>query len=610
MILQALTSYYEALVQQGKLSAPGWNDAFKVSFWLEVGEDGQLLDVVDCRESVVQKKKMVQVPRVMRVPAHETRSSGIVPNFLCDNASYMIGADDKGKPERAKQCFQAAADLHHKLLDGGDTPAAKAVLAFFDSWNPETASEHPFLKERWKDIVSNANLVFAYDYPQGRRPVTEDPVFQEVWQEYYQNQGADAPIAQCLITGKQAPLKRTHPFIKGVVGTKTSGAKLVSFDKPAYTSYGHEQGANAPASEYAAFAYTTALNTLLNDGAHRRQIGKTTVVCWAENARTAVADLGMAALMGTVETTGLQEGDVSTALKQLAQGKSCQWAEKCLGPDQHLYFLGLAPNAARLSVRFFLRDDLQSFSRHIQAHQEALEIVHSSKDKRTLLFIWHLKKALIRKRDIVQGNELAKKAVSKQGDDEEKEKTGIPPMLEEDLLKAILMGSRYPISLPSIVLLRIRSEKGNPRVTRERAAILKAYYTRNEPHHPIQEVLTVELNEQSNYLPYVLGRIFAVLEKIQDEASDDINTTITDRYFSAACSSPKTVFPTLFKLVQKHLRKLPDKARVYFDKQLTELMCRVGQEFPSRLTRAEQGAFVIGYYHQTHKNYEKKTKED
>lgn len=582
MILQALTSYYEALVQQGKLSAPGWDDAFKVSFWLEVGDDGQLLAVIDCRESVVQKKKMVQVPRVMRVPAHETRSSGIVPNFLCDNASYMIGADDKGKPERAKQCFQAAADLHHKLLDGGDTPAAKAVLAFFDSWNPETASEHPFLKERWKDIISNANLVFAYDYPQGRRPVTEDPVFQEAWQVHYQNESADATLVQCLITGKSAPLERIHPLIKGVSGAQSSGASLVSFNGKAFESYGHEQGANAPVSGYAAFAYTTALNTLLNDGAHRRQIGDTTVVCWAENARNAAANLGILALFEDTEATGLQEEDVSLAVKQLAQGQSCQWAEERLEPDQHLYFLGLAPNAARLSVRFFLRDDLRSFSRHIQAHQQALEIIRPAFDTRESLSI----------------RSLAWETVNKNA------RTPTPsPQLSGDLLRAVLTGGRYPATLLNGVTLRIRAEK---ELTRGRAAILKAYYTRNEPNHPIQEVLTVELNEQSNYLPYVLGRIFSVLEAIQSAANPNINTTIKDRYFNSACATPGVVFPTLIKLAQKHLQKLDTGNEIYYSKQLTQLIGKLSQEFPARMTLPEQGAFEIGYYHQTQKRFEKK----
>lgn len=264
-----------------------------------------------------------------------------------------------------------------------------------------------------------------------------------------------------------APIRKTHPLIKGVLGAQSSGASLVSFNGKAFESYGHEQDANASVGEYAAFAYTTALNTL-----HRRQIGDATVVCWAENARNAAADLGIWALFEDAEATGLQEEDVSKALSQLAQGQSCQWAEG--------------------------------------------------------------------------------------------------------------------------------------EITRGRAAILKAYYTRNEPNHPIQEVLTVELNEQSNYLPYVLGRIFSVLEAIQSAANPNINTTIKDRYFNSACATPGVVFPTLIKLAQKHLQKLDTGSEIYYGRQLTELMGKLSQEFPARMTLPEQGAFEIGYYHQTQKRFEKK----
>lgn len=580
MILQSLTAYYEALLAQGKLSPPGWDDAFKVSFWLEVGNDGTLLDVIDCREQVQKGKKQVLQSQSMRVPAHVQRSGiGTAANFLCDNSSYMLGADEKGKPERARQCFAATVALHHQLLDGVDSPAVKAILAFLDNWKPEEAANHSLLKERWKDITDNANLVFAYDYRDGRKPVTEDAVFQNAWQMHYQNAAADAPIVQCLITGKTTPLERTHPLIKGVAGAQSSGASLVSFNGKAFESYGHEQGANAPVGKYAAFAYTTALNTLLNDSRHCRRIGDTTVVCWAENAGTAAADLGIWALFD--EPEGLQEEDVSRALSDLAQGKPVQWAEEKLQPEQHLYFLGLAPNAARLSVRFFLRDNLQTFSRHIRTHQEALEIVRPAFDTRKNLSLRSLAWETVNKND----------------------RTPAPsPQLGGDLLRAVLTGGRYPATLLNGVTLRIRAEN---EITRGRAAILKAYYTRNEPNHPIQEVLTVELNEQSNYLPYVLGRIFSLLEAIQEKAINP-ETTIKDRYFNSACATPGVVFPTLIKLSQKHLQKLDTGSAVYYSKQLAELMGKISQEFPARMTLPEQGAFEIGYYHQTQKRYEKK----
>lgn len=587
MILQALYQHYETMLQQGAISAPGWNRDFKVSFLLEVDDSGALIDVIDNRELQPRGKKQVLLPQAMCVPAHVPRSSGIAANFLCDNATYILGADDKGKPARAKECFAACAALHHELLDEVDTKAARAVLAFFDSWKPEEAAEHPLLKERWADLCGNANLVFCYDDDGNRYSVTEDPAIQEAWQRHYQAGDPDSVRAQCLITGKSAPLARTHPPIKGVRGAQSSGSSLVSFNAPAFCSYGREQGANAPVSEYAAFAYTTALNALLADDKHRRVLGDTTVVCWAENPSPAYADLGIAALFGAQEDSGIRDEDIGRILWQLANGQSSDWLGQTLRPDQHLYFLGLAPNAARLSVRFFLRDSLGQFAAHIRAHEQALEIVRPSFDTRARLSLW----ALV--------CETARRGADGKYDQS-------APQLAGDLLRAVLSGGRYPATLLNGVMLRIRAEHD---ISRGKAAILKAYYTRNATKKCPKEVLTVELNDQSVYLPYVLGRLFSVLEAIQAAANPGINTTIKDKYFKSACEAPAFVFPTLLKLAQNHLKKLDTGLEVTYSKQLTELLGSISQLFPYHMTLPEQGAFEIGYYHQTQKRFEKKNKE-
>lgn len=584
MILQALTAYYEAMLKKGIAAPPGWDGAFKVSFWLELNDSGELIDVIDQRHDEQRGKKTVLVPRQMSVPAHVKRSSGVAANFLCDNSSYILGADEKGKQARAVQCFEACAALHHKLLDGVDSPAARAVLAFFDTWQPELAAAHPLLAEHWKDITDNANLVFCYDYADGRRSVTKDPAIQDAWQRYYHDTAPDAVMAQCLVTGQTAPIAATHPAIKGVPGAQSSGAALVSFNAPAFCSYGHEQGGNSPVSEYAAFAYTTALNTLLADRDHCKIIGDTAVVCWVENADNAAADLGMDAIFGIPEDCGVQESDVTAALKALAAGKSCDWLDGLILPDQHVYFLGLAPNAARLSVRFFLQDSISRFAEHINQHREALEIVRPANDR------WE---------------NLAIRRLAWETVNQEERSPSPTPRLTGDLMRAILTGSRYPATLLNGVTLRIRAER---EITRGRAAIIKAYYTRNRSKYCPEEVLTVTLNDESEYLPYVLGRLFAVLEAVQDTANPGINTTIKDRYFNSACATPAVIFPTLIKLAQKHLQKLDTGKSIHYNQQLTALMGMIHEGFPARMTLPEQGAFQLGYYHQTQKRYEKKNK--
>ncbi|PDX83200.1 type I-C CRISPR-associated protein Cas8c/Csd1 [Faecalibacterium prausnitzii] len=588
MILQALTAYYEQLVRQGKLSAPGWDDSFKVSYELRLNDAGQLLRVVSLLTEKTVGKKTVLAPRAMRVPAHEKRSSGIAANFLCDNSTYLLGADEKGKPERSTDCFKACAKLHHTILDGVDSPAARALLAYFDSWDPAQASTHPLLAEQWKDITGNANLIFGYEAADHSHSfVNDDPAIQNAWQTHYNDRSADSDMGQCLITGKYAPIERTHPNISGVPGAQSSGAALVSFNAPAFCSYGHEQGDNAPVSKYAAFAYTTALNRLLADRNHCKHVGDTTILCWAENAEPVYQDAMSMFLFGADEAAGIQESDVQAALKRLSAGQTVPFLEKELSPDQHFYLLGLAPNAARLSVRFFLRDTFGSFAQNLQKHTEEMEIDCSEKEKFRSLPIW----AVVNETTRTVPGQPAKPS----------------PQLAGDLLRAVLTGGRYPATLLNGVTLRIRAEQT---VTRGRAAVIKAYYLRNYPTELNKEVYTVSLNETTN-VPYLLGRLFSVLEAVQKAANPGINTTIKDRYFNAACATPCMAFPTLLRLSQKHLRKLNDGLATHYDKQITELMAQLPESgFPARLSLPDQGKFTIGYYHQTQKRYVKKNEEE
>lgn len=587
MILQALTAYYEQLLRQGKIAAPGWDGHFKVSYELRLNDAGQLVDVVDLRVSETKGKKTVLAPRAMRVPARKSRTSGVVAQFLCDNPSYLLGADEKGNPERAVECFKACAKLHHAILDGVDSPAARALLAYFDSWDPAQAATHPLLAEQWKEITGNANLIFGYEAADHSHSfVNDDPAIQNAWQAHYNDRSADSDMGQCLITGKYAPIERIHPLINGVPGAKSSGAALVSFNAPAFCSYGHEQGENAPVSEYAAFAYTTALNLLIADRNHCKRVGDTTIVCWAESAEPAYQDAFSLFLFGAEEASGIEEADVQAALRRLAAGQTVPFLEKELAPDQHFYVLGLAPNAARLSVRFFLRDTFGTFARNLQKHADALEITRPAYDNRKTLSVWA----------------LAMETVNR------KERSPSPaPQLAGDLLRAVLTGGRYPATLLNGVTMRIRAEQD---VTRGRAAILKAYYLRNSPTDLNKEVFTVSLNETTN-VPYILGRLFSVLEAVQSAANPGINTTIKDRYFNSACATPAMTFPTLIKLAQKHLQKLNTANATYYNKQITELMALLpASGYPARLSLPEQGKFEIGYYHQTQKRFEKKNKEE
>ena len=583
MILQALVRYYEDLLQNGTLCAPGWVKE-KISWGLQLADDGQPIMLHDLRTPQQRGKKTVLLPREEFVPERVKRSSGVAANFLCDNSSYILGVDAKGKPERAAQCFAACRALHQDILQDTPGSAAAAVRAFFAAWQPGSAAESPVLQPHWDELMQGGNIEFLTS--EGAF-VLDDADIRAAWQRH-NSAHDDISLVRCLVTGQQAPLARLHPSVKGVAGAQSSGAALVSFNADAFCSYGHEQGANAPVGSYAASAYTQALNYLLADREHRQTLGDTTVVCWAQGGQPAYQEACQEMLFSH---GGLTETELLGLLDRLAHSKPVDWNGITLDPDTHFYLLGLAPNAARLSVRFFRQDTFGALAKNVQRHYDDLRIVRPAYEKWETIPLYFLLQETVNKKD----------------------KDPAPaPQLAGDVLRAVVEGDPdnpipYPATLLNGVMLRIRAER---EITRGRAAILKAYYLRRP--HPLcpKEVLNVELNQDCNAMPYLLGRLFSVLEQIQQEAlGPELNTTIKDRYFNSAMTHPAYVYPTLIKLAEKHLAKLSSGKQIYFSKQLTQLIGRLNRSFPTQLTLPEQGAFIIGYYHQTQQRYTKKTEE-
>ena len=518
MILQALTEYYRTLENSGQISPLGWGEA-KVSYALCIGPEGALEQMVSLQTEQKKGKKTVLRPQIMRLPAPVKRTVGIVPNFLCDNASYLLGADNKGKPQRTLECFQACKALHEELLDGVDSPAAQAVLAFFRTWQPEQAVGHPALADCWEELMAGGNLVFRH----GGAFVHEDALVRRAWDGHYRAEG-DGPQMICLVTGEHEAVESTHPSVKNVYGAQSSGDALVSFNAPAFCSYGKEQNYNAPTSKYAAFAYTTALNHLLSDREHVYRMGDTTVVCWARCGGDVYQNMMGWMFFGQEPAYTLS--DLQSALKGLCSGNAVELDGARLDPDMDFYILGISPNAARLSVRFFLRNSFGAFLRNAQAHQQRLEIVKPAYDKFDTIPMWKLLDETVNQNS--------------------RDKTPAPNMAGE-VLRSVLTDTRYPATLLNGVALRIRAEHS---VTRGRAAILKAYYLKNTHPDVPKEVLTVSLNPDSTNVPYNLGRLFSVLEAVQSSANPGINTTIKDKYFNSASATPAVVFPVLVNLAQ------------------------------------------------------------
>ena len=573
MILQALTQLYEDLIDRGEIARPGWGPA-KISYALGLDEDGQLIQVIPLLVEVQSGKKTVMRPQEIRLPAAVKRTVGILPNFLWDNSSYILGVDEKGKPKRSLECFQACRQMHHQILDGVDSSVARAICSYFDSWNPELARQHPALSLYWDELMKGANLVFRVN----GQFAQEDAAIAAAWEaHYHKTRGVKT---QCLVTGKPDVAESVHPPIKGVAGAPSRGAAIVSFNAPAFCSYGKEQSLNAPTSKYAAFAYTSALNYLIASPEYRSRVGDTTVLFWAKNGNPEYSSIFNWGIFGG--TAPYNERELHTMIQDLCKGQAVTYEETLLDPDMDFYILGLAPNAARLSVRFFLHNHFSSILQNVQAHYDRLEIVKPSFEKFETLPVWKLLS------ETVNQNSREKEPV---------------PALAGQILRAILNNTRYPATLLNGVTIRIRAER---KITWGRAAILKAYYLQNTHLDVPKEVLTVSLNPESKNPYYTLGRLFSVLEEVQSAANPGINATIKDRYFNSASATPSIVFPTLLNLSEKHRKKLTDGQRIYYEKQIMELLAILGESFPARLSLPQQGAFQLGYYHQTQKRYQKK----
>ena len=573
MILQALVRHYENLAAQGKVSREGWCQA-KVSYGINLSREGKITGIISLKQEKERGKKTVIVPDFRTVPEMVTRSSGVSANFLCDNSKYFLGIDAQGSGTRIQECFQAARKRHLELLRGVEGEMAQAVRLFFENWNPQEAADCGPVKENWEDVTDGGNLVFCM----GIEEAQDDPMIQEAW-EQARGESGEGPEGICLVTGKRSEISRIHRTIKGVPGAQSSGAALVSFNAPAFESYGKEQSYNAPVGKYAQFAYTTALNDLLSHRDYTFQLGDSMIIFWAESAKEEY----QAAFFGAADPKPDNQEEIKGIFDNLKKGMPVSIGNFTLNPDQRFYILSLAPNAARLSVRFFYQDSFGNILKNLSVHYTRMSIVKPSWESREYMGV----------RDML----------SETVNQNSKDKTPVPNMAAF-VLQAILSGARYPASLYTDVLIRIRAEQGN--ITWGRAGIIKAYLMRNANWKEGENYMG--LNEESRETAYVLGRLFSVLESIQMDANPGIKATIRDRYFNSACATPASIFPVLVKLKNSHMKKLEREkgsSKIYYEKLLTELMGKL-DEYPKRLSLEEQGKFILGYYHQVQKKYEKK----
>lgn len=570
-ILQVLNSYYDRMAARGEAEPPGYSRE-KISYAILLTPDGAVAAVSDIRDTTGKKP----VPIMMNVPAGMKRTVGIASNKLWDKTAYVLGVT-AGEGKRTAQEHEAFKATHAALLANTDDEGLLALRRFLENWMPTQFEENPYFTDEMKD----ANIVFRMDGVQ----------------EYIHNSSAAcalvtaAPEAEgddlCLVTGARGTTARLHPSIKGVWGAQSSGASLVSFNLDAFTSYGKEQGANAPVSEAATARYGAALNRMLGDKRNRVQVGDTTTVFWADASGAGGGDAAdaadaFAALFFELPTDKEEATSLKAQLEAVAQGRPASELNAKLNPGTRFYILGLAPNAARLSVRFWYDGTFGELETRIREHWQDMAITPLPKFWPPSA--WHL---LI---------ETAAQHDSK----------NIPPLLGGELMRAILNGTRYPRSLMSAILIRIRAEQGE--VTAMRAAILRGILNRDYRLGFIKEEVPVALDETDTNPAYRLGRWFAELEAIQQHALPGLNATIRDRFYGSASSAPARTFPVLIRNAMNHLSGLRKEGKAGgHEKRLEAIIAGVEHGLPRSLRIEDQARFAIGYYHQRAERFTKST---
>ena len=579
MILDALVRHYDRLADDPDSGiAPFSFSRQNIGFAVVLNPDGSLHGI----EALTDDSSGKPRPVAMVVPGQSKPSgSGINPCLLWDNPTYMLGHVPEGREaDWARSRFESFRDRHLALRAHIKTPAFEAVCGFLAAWNPAD------LTNRSDTEPLNRPGFGVFQLRTENRYVHDTPEVLAHWRDQFATgPDDDVDLGLCLVTGEKAPIARLHePKIKGVYGGQSSGATLVSFNESAYDSLGKSQGDNAPVSERAAFAYATALNALLADDKHRVQLGDTTCVFWAEAPETGAPEAAAEALGVFAAFQAKDDGEDTRSalhdfLERFRQGKSSIDPARLDKAASDFYILGLAPNAARISVRFWHHCTVAELAQRLGRFRDESQIVPDHPDPRPLT-IW----ALLR--------ETAR------------ETKDIPPLLGGAFARAILFGVKYPEALITAVSRRIVADRD---INYRRAAAIKAWLSRNH-----QQEITVALDSTRTDTAYLLGRLFATYEKIQKDAlGDKLNRTIRDSYLASASSTPAGIFPRLYRLSQHHLSNLRrDKPGLaYVREQLLGEITDKLNDFPKHLNLRDQGLFALGYYHQTQDFYKKPAKE-
>lgn len=579
MILQSLNELYQRLSAdpENGLPVPGFS-LQNITFCIVIRPDGTLVDIQDVRKEVVEQTKSGKEKKTLRplkllVPGQsKPPGQGLNPCFLWDNTTYLLGyKKDDPNPDRTETAHKAFVNYHLSLNNYINHQDFRSICLFLQKWKPANIIE-------FKNIDEFSTGFGVFQIIGNTRYVHDIGEIKNFWLSK-QSSSTDNPIGHCLISGTTKTLASLHePSIKGVNGAQSSGAKLVSFNLNSFTSLQKEQGYNAPVSEDAAFAYCNALNYLLSQRERTFRLGDATTLFWTDKP-SGIEELLPFLLANPVNAEDITlKQRISLVLNKIYHGRM---SEDIGDTNTRYYILGLSPNASRLSIRFFHTGTLGELFGNLNQHFSQLRIIRqwdetNSKNPEPLYpTAWSIIRETSRDSD------------------------GIPPLLAGGLMRSILLGHSYPEALALAILRRSRvveknqhSDGSKDNINYFRASFLKAWLLRN--HH---QIITEMLDESSNNNGYRLGRLFALLEKTQQDALPGINATIRERFYSSASATPRAVFGRLLRTYPHHLAKLEGGQKFYKEKLAQDILSEV-KDFPAHLSLQDQAQFALGYYHQ------------
>ena len=597
MLIRSLCDYYDIQSARGEAASDIMSEQ-PVHWMVMLTPDGRVADIIDRRieESVPQKNgkvKIVKKPIVVPLPKR-TQKTGIDANIIEHRPLYIfglnydakIGLTPDDKTGKARKSHEAFVKKNLEFFDGIDSEIARAYVNFTKNWVPENETENEQLKKLGKEY-QGSYYIFALD---GRPEckLHKDKAVLAKYEELMAKAAAetaesDDGIMMCPIEGERLRAARIHDKIKGIKGGNSVGAVLVNFNSSAFESYGKSQSMNSGISEKAMKKYTSSLNKLLADPMHHIYSDDMTVVFFAmKHDDKAECDLFNGYLNSsnavTEDSTKADVKAVSENIYHKGQTGNAQALDDDVDNGVDFFVAGFTPNSSRICQKFMVRNKFGKIIDNVKQHQQDMAICGSNGE----IPLWRINK------ELVSPNSA----------------NAISPALQSDMFQAILNGTNYPYTLLETVVRRVCTDSDTDsnnkiKINEVRAGLIKAFINRKARINGDKEEITMTLNPENTNPAYLCGRLFAVLEKIQLEATDvKLNRTIKDAYFSSASSRPALIMPRLIDLSNYHLRKLKEGRTIYFSKLINEIMGKIKDSLPTNLSIMEKGEFQLGYFQQ------------